>query len=264
MKSSFRISYRDNVTHVPKRLRIRANPQYKLYYYREGADPIRFFIDGAFTELNVGEAVLIPTGSFTGCLKRNLARYVRCVSLFDGSLAELIRSTDPDIGELLDTASVFTLTDEVAREYANIISSLSQNSAVGIYAAEMILKQLRMLKECKRRRISRPNENGLVGSIIKAINEECLMPDATDRISSRLGYSKGYLSKCFKAKMSVGLHDFITAKRLLAALNMLTNGRSVTDTAYSCGFSGTSHFISAFRAHYGDTPKKYMKKITEI
>lgn len=44
----------------------------------------------------------------------------------------------------------------------------------------------------------------------------------------------------------------VNARRMLAA-----GGESIASVAYSCGFSGESYFIQAFRAHFGITPGQF-------
>jgi len=262
MKSSYRVSYRDNVTHSPNKLRIHASNSSKLYYFHKSEGKMRFFIDGALIELNPGEVIYVKKGSFTGTLKKSKVAYARCVSLFPEGLAAFLSTVDTDTAQLLSDSAVFRLDEDGMREYESIISSLDKEVR-GVKAVELIMRQLLVLhcQECKK--LDGPPNDSLTAKILSKLDEESLVISSAAEIASALGYSQNYLSKFFKQKMNISLHDFLIAKKLFIALQMLTSGKSVTETAYTCGFSSTSHFISVFRAHYGKTPRQYVKEIVE-
>lgn len=262
MKNPYRVAYRDNVTHSPNKMRISASDTYKLYYLNESGGELCFFIDGTHTELKPGEAILIPERTFNGLVKKSKARYARLVSLFPAALLDFLKTADSEVAELLSSASVFKVGEEEMLEFSDIIASLD-DTQTGVAAIELILRQLKLLSRCERRMIKSPVRDGLVDKILERLDEECLMLGSAEEVADRLGYSKNYLSKFFKQKMSIGLHDFLIAKKLFVALKMLTEGASVTDVSYACGFSGASHFISVFRAHYGMTPKQYVRQMIE-
>ena len=56
--------------------------------------------------------------------------------------------------------------------------------------------------------------------------------------------------------------EYINAYRTdRAAKLLLSTDMSITDIAFSCGFSSTSHFISRFRAQKSITPGQLRKKL---
>lgn len=46
--------------------------------------------------------------------------------------------------------------------------------------------------------------------------------------------------------------------RLLRAVDLLANGKSVTDDAFGLGFASDSAFITFFRQMTGQTPRNYI------
>ena len=73
--------------------------------------------------------------------------------------------------------------------------------------------------------------------------------------------SESYLSRLFKKEVGMGLSEYITAKRIEAAGNMLkyTDSSVLTISDYFC-FNSESYFIKVFKAHTGMTPKAYREK----
>lgn len=262
MKSSYRVAYRDNVTHAPNKLRISKSNTFKIYYYHEGEGELRAFVNGALFTVEPGQVLLVPEGAFSGMVKKHKTRYARCVSLFSSDLADFLGGVEDGMRKLLSYGALFTLESAAADAYADIISSLDEN-ARGVTAIELILKQLRVLSECEYKKLDTVSGGRLYDAVTSLVEEEHLTLNTAEEIAHRVGYSKNYLCRHFKDKMNIGLHDYLIARKLFSAIEMLSGGMGVTDVAYACGFSGASHFISVFRAHYGTTPKKYIKQIVE-
>ena len=262
MNASYNVAYRRGVTHSTRKLRISKNYGYKLYYFAGGEGEMSAFVDGSLVDVLPGQVLLIPEGSFSGIIKKHHTRYARCVSLFPRELESFLAGASFGVAELLRSPALFTLDEGGVREFGEIIASISEK-VYGIEALEIIIRELRILEGCDRRTLGARSGDKLLSEVLDVIDGECLTLGTADEIAERVGYSTNYLSKYFKANMNIGLHDFLIARKLFAALEMLTSGASVTDAAYAAGFSGASHFISLFKAHYGETPKKYISKIVE-
>lgn len=87
------------------------------------------------------------------------------------------------------------------------------------------------------------------------INEHLTEPELNiEQISDALQCSKRYLHMSFKDE-PVGISEYIWQTRLEKCRRELEtakiNGRSVTDIAFSWGFSSSSHFCRLFKQKYG-------------
>ena len=86
-------------------------------------------------------------------------------------------------------------------------------------------------------------------------------PIRIDMIAGRLGIDRSYLYRIFTEKMSVSPKEYLNRVRIKAAKEMLAAGEySVTDTAFSCGFSDVSAFCNSFRRAEGITAGEYRAK----
>ena len=72
--------------------------------------------------------------------------------------------------------------------------------------------------------------------------------------ASRLNMSEKTLMRLFQRETGLSFRGWRQRARLLASLNALEEGDSVTATALNCGYDSTSAFIAAFKALFGFTP----------
>ena len=82
-----------------------------------------------------------------------------------------------------------------------------------------------------------------------------------DVFAHELGLSRTYLFSKIKGLTGQSPNEFITTIRLKEAVARLINSReeSISEIAYSLGFSSSSYFINCFKARYGKTPAQYRK-----
>ena len=80
-----------------------------------------------------------------------------------------------------------------------------------------------------------------------------------DSVSRELHLSKYYISHIFKERMNIGFTDFINSLRTEHACELLKKDVSITDVAFSSGFSSIRTFNRVFLENMGMTPRDYIK-----
>lgn len=81
-------------------------------------------------------------------------------------------------------------------------------------------------------------------------------------VASFCGLSYNHFSTSFKKSVGRSFNDYVTLIRLNEAERLIVSSdKSITEIAYSCGFSSTSHFISRFKAQKGVTPYQLRKRV---
>ena len=90
--------------------------------------------------------------------------------------------------------------------------------------------------------------------------EHYLEPLTLDGISEALHLNKYYISHMFKERMNISFLNFLNGMRTEHACNLLDKGESITETAFSSGFSSIRNFNRIFVQHVGMTPSEYSKK----
>lgn len=87
--------------------------------------------------------------------------------------------------------------------------------------------------------------------------ENITMQDVADRVY----LSKSYLSREFQKQMGLPFSDYLRKLRINRVAYLLSNSKdSITDIAFSCGFSNVNTMILNFREEYNETPGAYRKK----
>ena len=81
-----------------------------------------------------------------------------------------------------------------------------------------------------------------------------------DQISAALGCTKRYLHMLFSDR-GMTVSDYIWQARLQNCRQELEaqGGKTITDVAFSCGFSSSSHFSRVFRKYFGIAPSSIHK-----
>jgi AraC family transcriptional regulator len=79
-------------------------------------------------------------------------------------------------------------------------------------------------------------------------------------VAQAAGFSSYHFHRIFSAMVGENLQDYITRLRLEKAANLLEKSRmiSITEIAYTCGFSSSSAFSRTFKKYFGITASRYV------
>ncbi|CCE09023.1 putative Transcriptional regulatory protein AraC/XylS family [Bradyrhizobium sp. STM 3843] len=146
------------------------------------------------------------------------------------------------------------IAHDVAHAAFDEATKLSPHSAVGV-AESLIDLLLLPLREAD----AMFDRGGPEAIYIRAqafIREHLRDPDLTiDQISAALGCTKRYLHMVFSDR-GMTVSDYIWRARLQHCRQELEtqSGKTITDVAFSWGFSSSSHFSRVFRKYFGVVP----------
>lgn len=76
--------------------------------------------------------------------------------------------------------------------------------------------------------------------------------------AKRLGFSERNLIRHIRSETGMTFRELRRMTRVMVALDKLSAGQSVTETAFDVGFETPSAFIHAFRTLIGQTPRQFM------
>ncbi|WP_105614607.1 AraC family transcriptional regulator [Vallitalea okinawensis] len=81
-----------------------------------------------------------------------------------------------------------------------------------------------------------------------------------DALAKKLFVNKYYLIRIFKRYMGITPYEYLIKYRLNQAKSLLeSSSLSITEIAFSVGFSDSSYFIKVFKQHEDTTPLSYRK-----
>ena len=85
-----------------------------------------------------------------------------------------------------------------------------------------------------------------------------------DMLAQELGMSRSAFFKKTKAVMGCSPSDMVKDFKLSHAVELLKHSnQSITDVAYSCGFTDVGYFGKCFRKKYGMSPREYVAQQQE-
>lgn len=110
---------------------------------------------------------------------------------------------------------------------------------------------------------SSDRESGIL-SAVTYINTNYNMPITLEGLAKISGYSKSRFSHLFAEIIGTTPIKYQNGIRLRVACEMLTGSKlSVSDIAYSCGFSDPLYFSKLFKKAHGTSPSDYRTKISK-
>lgn len=82
-----------------------------------------------------------------------------------------------------------------------------------------------------------------------------------DELAKSFGMSKFYMHKIFKEIFGRNIYESIKSIRLQKSSNLLLTNKysTISEVAYSCGYSSQSSFIRLFKERFSMTPKEWRK-----
>ncbi|MGF1785698.1 helix-turn-helix transcriptional regulator [Photobacterium swingsii] len=91
------------------------------------------------------------------------------------------------------------------------------------------------------------------------LSNQHMPPPPLNIMAKNIGASEKTISRIFSRDTGMPYQQWRQQWRLLAAIEYLAEGKSVSDTASLLDFSSDSAFISFFRQHIGETPSQFIR-----
>lgn len=99
---------------------------------------------------------------------------------------------------------------------------------------------------------------------IEYIKENFEKDLTVDEIADYCAINKAYLSRIFKKETNKTIVEFINIIRCNEAKKLISQGVSIKESAFSCGFYNLSYFSRTYKKHIGHIPSEEKRNIKEI
>lgn len=156
-------------------------------------------------------------------------------------------------GAGLPYETAYTLSDLYIRQ-ADICKTVDEVMKLN---DKMVIEFALQMKQLK-------NKDILYSSVRKTINYICdnLHKKITvAELAHNVGHNRSYFSVLFKKQTGKSIHEYITDKRIQAAMNMLSSSDfSYSEIASTLCFASQSYFCKCFKESTGYTPNEYRNK----
>lgn len=100
-----------------------------------------------------------------------------------------------------------------------------------------------------------------IEAIDRFIEAHLAGPTTLEQLSRLVGMSPHHFLRCFKKATGMSPLQYVIAKRVARARQMLREGReSIAEIAYATGFASQSHLNAMFKRHVGVTPGRFKRQ----
>lgn len=103
-------------------------------------------------------------------------------------------------------------------------------------------------------------QSGPLGRLCEALYADPADTRSVDDWGRTLGMSPRTLTRRFEAEIGISLRSWRRRMRLFKAIEMLSGGLDVTQTALDLGYGSPSAFIYAFRTEMGVSPQAWRRR----
>ncbi len=206
---------------------------------------MRIALDGRQCVLPPTRAAWIPPGVHHRVTMHNVVAY-RSVYFMDGLLPEQpeevkIIGVNPLLKALIERMAFWQWDMPVTKQQA-LLTLFSEELAA---APEEYLQ------------LPLPVDSRLT-DWLKGLASGAFEPEPLNRMAESIGASEKTISRIFTRETGMPYQSWRQQWRLLAAIELLAEGVCVADVAFALDFASDSAFISFFRQHTGETPRRYM------
>jgi AraC-like DNA-binding protein len=216
---------------------------------------------GRAFRLDPGMWIVVPTGAVrVETMPGGATLSLRFpLHLMSRRLASQVQSRVP---AALPVRSAASMCLELARSGLQQVEPMTAGVADAVGESLLELAKLAVAEQFCERRVESVRET-VRARIHAFIQRNLVDPDLTiDRIAERMQCTKRYLHKVFSDEGQT-LNQYIWAQRLERCRTELCRaelaGKSITEIAFSCGFSNAAHFSRSFRARFGQPPRAYRR-----
>ena len=240
------------IAHVSAPSHTSEHPYVKILFQTHGVS--YFEQNGCQIEVKPGDCLAYDVSSPHTIISPSLTRHEVVIVP-----KELLRERGFHFGKMSACKlSALTGTGRIAHDFVHAAfdeaAKLSPNSAVGV-ADSLIDLLLLPLREADTA-FDRAGPEAMYVRAQAFIREHLRDPDlCIDQISAALGCTKRYLHMLFSER-GMTVSDYIWRARLQHCRQELEahGGKTITDVAFSWGFSSSSHFSRVFRKCFGVSP----------
>lgn len=106
--------------------------------------------------------------------------------------------------------------------------------------------------------------SAMIRAVIDRMEADLAEPWTLQTLAETLGTNRFALTRAFRRERGIGLHDWLTFRRLHRARLLLVGGMPAAEAAVAAGFADQSHLIRHFKRVFGVTPGWFSAACTSI
>lgn len=229
-----------------------------------------FMVDGALYSLKHGDVMIIRPHQVHKTVLRGACLYERASAVLPADFFEDFRF-NPFAAILNSSCAHFTPDSNAKAELMRILERMDRlllgeqddttSMLVFSLITQLVCLAAKGAAEAEPKK-TMPEElpPSRCRQILAYINENLTSIASVSMLADVFGLSVPYLSTLFKQEIGVNLNAYLRARKIGLAKRLLSEGATVTDACFECGFGDCSYFIRCFKESVGVTPLQYRKQ----
>lgn len=243
---------------------------YEVYCLLAG--DVDYFVENRVYPLAVGDVMITDPYEVHTPIFRSDRPYERICLQFDDALVRWTRDAGYDLAAAFrdrgrGTGNRVPLAHAQKEELLGLLARI-ERAAASDRPLDRVLKYtlvLELLALVNRACLDGPGEPPPAGipepvqSVLRRIDAALDADLSLDALAAAEHLSPDHLGRLFKRSTGLGLHEYVLAKRIARAKELLREGRSVTEVCGLAGFGDYANFIRTFKKAVGVPPGAYRR-----
>ncbi len=226
----------------------------EIIYFVKG--DVRYTVESKSRDLTEGDIILIPSGHYHFATVNSEVNYERYVLKFPNNilpaeLAKKMQTRGPFFKAQRKYSFIFNQLDTYFGKY-------SDDDLLTLFLCETV-RMLVML--CSEPTHSMNQPRGIIADLIAYVDENIRNALTLDAISEQFSFSKSYISNEFRKYMKIPLMQYVRAKKIIAAHQMILSGEKKHVVAETFGFDDYSTFYRSYVKVMGFPPNDIKKEL---
>ncbi len=248
------------------------HPLYEIYRFASG--DVDYFIENRMHALEPGQLFVIRSDEFHNLSAKSSVLYEKVAVRFPRELAVELSALGTDLLACFDSrprgADNKVVPDAQAdREITELFARMERLFAEGEEPSpalrtacllELLVRINRAHRATDRENATRPVVPTRLVPVLAHIDDNLEGDLSLETLSRQYYLSVSMLCRLFRETTGVGMHEYVTFRRISKARELLMRGASVGEACTSCGFNDYANFIRTFRKMVGTPPGQYRKQ----
>lgn len=228
-----------------------------------------FLIDDKVYDISDGDLFIINQFEAHKVVPSNKSNFTRYILHIHPSFIYSNSCGDVNLANCFYSSEKITkisLSKEERGKMMSFFEALGNNYSYGdemykkIRVTEILLEINRLFSEYSKN-FSSKFSHQTIQLAVDYINKSYASPINLEEVAKKSFVSPTQLSRLFNKYCGTTVTKYIISKRITEAKKLLSAGKSVTETAFMCGFNDYANFIRTFKKAVGVPPGKYKSAI---
>lgn len=244
---------------------------YELLYMEHGL--VDWWVEDSSYAFNAGQVLVIRPdelhGASCGVLQPCEHYWLRFAFPATGALPGLTEEQTQELQKAFDRLDtrLFTCSEWVKRGFKQLLNShrqppslIAETAARSAFHTILCYIILDSVKEFPRQSASSLSPK--IQTVLKTLQNCLEEPPPVRNLARQVHMSEGSFRKLFERETGVTPNNYINIQRVREAKEQLKKGASVTDVAFSTGFSSSQYFATVFKRWAGLSPSEYLEQVS--